>query len=389
MKFKTQLLHSGAGADAHTGALTTPIYQSSTFTYGTAAEGKARFAGEQPGFIYSRMGNPTVQALEQQLAKLEGADEALVVASGMAAVSSIFYALVSSGDEVAFIDPVYGGTAAFLINTLSRAGITVSRYLSDDDLLANINPGTKLVLFEPITNPNLKVTDYRKVKAAAAKTGAITVCDNTFLTPYLFKPLEHGIDLVMHSGTKYLSGHGDIIAGVVAGRAELMQQVRTIALKHIGAPIGPQEAYLLQRGLRTLALRMDAHLTGAAKVAEFLAQHPLVAKVIYPGLTTDAGYPVLAETVGAFGGMVSIELAGGFDRAARFLDSLQLFTQAVSLGDLESLACHPASTTHAAMDAPSRLAAGVTDDLIRLSIGVEDAEDLIADLQQALQAAVR
>lgn len=384
MKFKTQLLHTGAGADAQTGALTTPIYQSSTFTYGTAAEGKARFAGEQPGFIYSRMGNPTVQALEHQLAALEGADEALVVASGMAAVSSIFYALVSSGDEIAFIDPVYGGTAAFLINTLSRAGIKVSRYQSDDDLLANISPATKVVLFEPITNPNLKVSDYRKIKAAAAKTCATTVCDNTFLTPYLFRPLEHGIDLVMHSGTKYLSGHGDIIAGVVAGRKELMQQVRTIALKHIGAPIGPQEAYLLQRGLRTLALRMDAHLSGAAQVAAFLQQHPQVNKVIYPGLPGDPGYAVLAETVGAFGGMVSIELAGGFARAERFLDQLQLFTQAVSLGDLESLACHPASTTHAAMDAPSRQAAGVTDDLIRLSIGVEDPADLIADLEQAL-----
>lgn len=383
MKFKTQLLHS-SGVDQQTGALTTPIYQSSTFTYGSAAEGKARFAGQNSGYIYSRMANPTVHALEQQLAVLEGADEALVVASGMAAVSSIFYALASAGDEVAFIDPVYGGTAAFLVNTLSRAGIKVSRYQSDDELLANINPATKLVLFEPITNPNLKVTDYRKIRAAAAKTGAITICDNTFLTPYLFKPLEQGIDLVMHSGTKYLSGHGDIIAGVVAGRAELMQPVRTIALKHIGAAIGPQEAYLLQRGLRTLALRMDAHLAGAAKVAQFLAQHPAVTKVIYPGLPTDAGYSVLAETVGAFGGMVSIELAGGFARAERFLDKLALFTQAVSLGDLESLACHPASTTHAAMDAASRLAAGVTDDLIRLSIGVEDPDDLIADLAQAL-----
>lgn len=384
MKFKTQLLHSSSGADEHTGALTTPIYQSSTFTYGTAAEGKARFAGEQAGFIYSRMGNPTVHALEQQLAKLEGADEALVVASGMAAVSSIFYALVQQGDEVAFIDPVYGGTAAFLINTLSKAGITVSRYQSDDDLLATINPATKLILFEPITNPNLKVTDYRKVKAAAAKTGAITVCDNTFLTPYLFQPLRHGIDLVMHSGTKYLSGHGDIIAGVVAGSKSLMQQVRTIGLKHLGAAIGPQEAYLLQRGLRTLALRMDAHLTGAAAVAAFLAQHPQVDQVMYPGLKTDPGYPVLADTVGAFGGMISIELTGGFERAARFLDNLTLFTQAVSLGDLESLACHPASTTHAAMPAADRLLAGVTDNLIRLSIGVEDPVDLIADLNQAL-----
>lgn len=385
MKFKTQLLHSNGGADAQTGALTTPIYQSSTFTYGTAAEGKARFAGEQPGFIYSRMGNPTVQALEQQLARLEGADEALVVASGMAAVSSIFYALVSQGDEVAFIDPVYGGTAAFLVNTLTRAGIKVTRYQSDDELVANISLATKLVLFEPITNPNLRVSDYRKIKIAAAKVGAITVCDNTFLTPYLFKPLEHGIDIVMHSGTKYLSGHGDIIAGVVAGRRELMQPIRTIALKHIGAPIGPQEAYLLQRGMRTLALRMDAHLAGATEVATYLAQHPKVNKVMFPGLTSDVGHKILAETVGAFGGMISIELAGGFSRAAQFLDKLQLFTQAVSLGDLESLACHPASTTHAAMDQASRLAAGVSDDLVRFSIGVEDPADLIADLQQALE----
>ncbi|SUI68397.1 Methionine gamma-lyase [Shewanella putrefaciens] len=384
MQFKTKLLHTHYAADNSTGALTTPIYQSSTFAYGSAEDGRARFAGEQPGFIYSRMANPTVQALEYQLAQLEGADEALVVASGMAAISSIFYALASQGDEIAFIDPVYGGTAAFLIQTLTRAGITVRRYQDDDHLLAEITAETKIILFEPITNPTLKVSDYRKVKLAAEKVGAITICDNTFLTPYLFKPLEHGIDIVMHSATKYLSGHGDLIAGVVAGPKGLMQPIRTIALKHIGAAIGPQEAYLLQRGLRTLALRMDAHLAGAAKVAAFLATHPSVTKVYYPGLAEDQGHQVLSETINAFGGMVSIELEGGFNRAAQFLDHLNLFTQAVSLGDLESLACHPASTTHAAMDAASRLASGVNDNLIRLSIGVEDPQDLIADLEQAL-----
>ncbi|MFG7349668.1 trans-sulfuration enzyme family protein [Shewanella oncorhynchi] len=384
MQFKTKLLHTHYAADNSTGALTTPIYQSSTFAYGSAEDGRARFAGEQPGFIYSRMANPTVQALEYQLAQLEGADEALVVASGMAAISSIFYALASQGDEIAFIDPVYGGTAAFLIQTLTRAGITVRRYQDDDHLLAEITAETKMILFEPITNPTLKVSDYRKVKLAAEKVGAITICDNTFLTPYLFKPLEHGIDIVMHSATKYLSGHGDLIAGVVAGPKALMQPIRTIALKHIGAAIGPQEAYLLQRGLRTLVLRMDAHLAGAAKVAAFLATHPSVAKVYYPGLAEDQGHQVLSETINAFGGMVSIELEGGFNRAAQFLDHLNLFTQAVSLGDLESLACHPASTTHAAMDAASRLASGVNDNLIRLSIGVEDPKDLIADLEQAL-----
>lgn len=384
MQFKTKLLHTHYAADNSTGALTTPIYQSSTFAYGSAEDGRARFAGEQPGFIYSRMANPTVQALEYQLAQLEGADEALVVASGMAAISSIFYALASQGDEIAFIDPVYGGTAAFLIQTLTRAGITVCRYQNDDHLLAEITAETKMILFEPITNPTLKVSDYRKVKRAAEKVGAITICDNTFLTPYLFKPLEHGIDIVMHSATKYLSGHGDLIAGVVAGPRALIQPIRTIALKHIGAAIGPQEAYLLQRGLRTLALRMDAHLAGAAKVAAFLATHPSVAKVYYPGLAEDQGHQVLSETINAFGGMVSIELEGGFNRAAQFLDHLNLFTQAVSLGDLESLACHPASTTHAAMDIASRLASGVNDNLIRLSIGVEDPQDLIAALEQAL-----
>lgn len=384
MQFKTKLLHTHHTAENSTGALTTPIYQSSTFAYGSAEDGRARFAGEQPGFIYSRMANPTVQALEHQLAQLEGADDALVVASGMAAISSIFYALASQGDEIAFIDPVYGGTAAFLIQTLTRAGITVRRYQDDDHLLSEISPETKIILFEPITNPTLKVSDYRKVKLAAERVGAITICDNTFLTPYLFKPLEHGIDIVMHSATKYLSGHGDLIAGVVAGRKALMQPIRTIALKHIGAAIGPQEAYLLQRGLRTLALRMDAHLAGAAKVAAFLASHPSVAKVYYPGLSQDPGHQVLSETINAFGGMVSIELEGGFSRAAHFLDNLKLFTQAVSLGDLESLACHPESTTHAAMDAASRQASGVNDNLIRLSIGVEDPQDLIADLEQAL-----
>jgi methionine-gamma-lyase len=214
--------------------------------------------------------------------------------------------------------------------------------------------------------------------------GAITVCDNTFLTPYLLRPLELGIDLVMHSGTKYLGGHGDIIAGVVAGSHELMKSVRTVALKHIGSPIGPQEAYLLQRGVKTLPLRMDAHLHNAQKVADFLAAHPAVKKVIYPGLASHPGHDALGAFASGFGGMVSIELEGGFAHCATLLDNLQLFVQAVSLGDLESLACHPASTTHAAMDEASRLAAGVNDDLIRFSIGVEDADDLIADLAAAL-----
>lgn len=384
MKFRTLSIHAGQQPDPSTGALATPVYFTSTFSYGTAEEGQARFSGQNPGYIYSRFANPTTAALEQKLAALEGADEALVVASGMAAVSAIMYALTNAGDEVAFIDPVYGGTDAFLRNTLTRAGVTLSRYSSDKDFAERVKPNTKVVLFEPITNPTLKVIDTRIVVEAARKVGALVICDNTFLTPYLFRPLEIGADIVMHSGTKYLSGHGDIIAGIVAGRSELMQKIRTVALKHIGSPIGPQEAYLLQRGVKTLTLRMDAHIENARKVADFLASHPKVAKVYYPGHASHPGHQAIADTATGFGGMVAVDIEGGFANAAVFLNNLQLFAQAVSLGDVESLACHPASTTHAAMTAEDRQRAGVTENLVRLSIGVEDADDLIADLAQAL-----
>ncbi|CAI3804245.1 trans-sulfuration enzyme family protein [Rheinheimera sp. MM224] len=384
MKFRTLSIHAGQQPDPSTGALATPVYFTSTFSYGTAEEGQARFSGQNPGYIYSRFANPTTAALEQKLAALEGADEALVVASGMAAVSAIMYALTNAGDEVAFIDPVYGGTDAFLRNTLTRAGVTLSRYSSDKDFAERVKPNTKVVLFEPITNPTLKVIDTRIVVEAARKVGALVICDNTFLTPYLFRPLEIGADIVMHSGTKYLSGHGDIIAGIVAGRSELMQKIRTVALKHIGSPIGPQEAYLLQRGVKTLTLRMDAHIENARKVADYLAAHPKVAKVYYPGHASHPGHQAIADTATGFGGMVAVDIEGGFTKAAVFLNNLQLFAQAVSLGDVESLACHPASTTHAAMTAEDRQRAGVTENLVRLSIGVEDADDLIADLAQAL-----
>jgi methionine-gamma-lyase len=384
MKFRTLSIHAGQQPDPSTGALATPVYFTSTFSYGTAEEGQARFSGQNPGYIYSRFANPTTAALEQKLAALEGADEALVVASGMAAVSAIMYALTNAGDEVAFIDPVYGGTDAFLRNTLTRAGVTLSRYSSDKDFAERVKANTKVVLFEPITNPTLKVIDTRIVVEAARKVGALVICDNTFLTPYLFRPLEIGADIVMHSGTKYLSGHGDIIAGIVAGRSELMQKIRTVALKHIGSPIGPQEAYLLQRGVKTLTLRMDAHIENARKVADFLATQPKVAKVYYPGHASHPGHQAIADTATGFGGMVAVDIEGGFAKAAVFLNHLQLFAQAVSLGDVESLACHPASTTHAAMTAEDRQRASVTDNLVRLSIGVEDADDLIADLAQAL-----
>ena len=386
MKPATLAVHAGQQLDPSTGALNTPVYLTSTYGYGTAAEGQARFAGQNPGYIYSRFANPTSNALELKLAALEGADEAIVVASGMAAISSIVYALTQQGDEVAFIDPVYGGTDAFLRNTLVRAGIQVRSYQDADDFAEHHQPNTRLVLWEPVTNPTLKVVDSQKIIATARQIGAITVCDNTFLTPALSQPLALGADLVMHSGTKYLSGHGDLIAGVIAGNRPLIQRVRTVALKHIGVPMGPHEAFLLQRGVKTLPLRMQAHCDNARKVAEFLETQPQVARVFYPGLSSHPGHALIQQTSRHFGGMVALELHGGFAECARFLDNLTLFTQAVSLGDVESLACHPASTTHAAMTIADRSRAGVSEQLVRLSVGIEDIADLLADLSQALAA---
>ncbi|ADV65834.1 trans-sulfuration enzyme family protein [Deinococcus maricopensis] len=385
MKPRTLSVHAGQHPDPQTGALTTPVYQSSTFSYFTAEQGRQRFAGETPGFFYSRMGNPTTHTLEAKLAALEGAEDALAVASGMAALSSVAYGLLSHGDEVAFIDPLYGGSDAFLQNTLPRAGMHVTRYRDEHDLAQNIKPNTRLIIFEPLTNPTLTVIDTDAVVAVARRVGALTLADNTFLTPYLFRPLERGVDLVMHSATKYLSGHGDLIAGVVAGRRELLTPIRTIGLKHLGAPLGPQEAYLLLRGIKTLPLRMDAHSEAALAVAEYLSAHPKVTRTYYPGLSSHPGHATLAAQVAQFSGVMAIDIGGDAGAAARFLDHLQLFVQAVSLGDVESLACHPATTTHAAMKAEHRAGAGVTDGLVRLSIGIEDADDLIADLAQALE----
>lgn len=384
MKFETKSIHSGQRIDPQTGALTTPLYQSSTFSYFTAVEGQQRFAGKNPGYIYSRFANPTTAELEIKIADLEGAEESVVLASGMAAISATIYALTSEGDEIAYIGPLYGGTESLLKNTISRAGISIVEYEDEVDLLNNIKANTKLIIFETLTNPTLKFINPQKIVEAAKRVGAITVCDNTFLSPYYLRPIEFGVDVVIHSATKYLGGHGDIIAGVVSSNSLLTSKIRTIALKHLGAAIGPQEAYLLQRGIKTLPLRMAKHNENAIEIAHFLSLHKAVKKVIYPGLPTHKAHQEISSVSEGFGGMISIEIDGGFEQCAKFLDNLQLFTQAVSLGDLESLICHPASTTHAAISVDSREKVGVTDDLIRISIGIENAEDLIDDLKLAL-----
>ncbi|GEM48605.1 trans-sulfuration enzyme family protein [Deinococcus cellulosilyticus] len=383
--FNTKAVHAGGGADPQTGAHATPIYQTSTFTYFDAEQGRALFAGEKEGYIYTRISNPTTRALEVKLAALEGAEDAVAFSSGMAAISALMVTVLKSGDEMAFLDPIYGGTDGFFQEILTKFGVTIHRCHDLDALQNVLSDRVKMVFFEPVTNPTLKVWDVEKVVNLARAVGALVVVDNTFPTPYLFRPLEHGADVVVHSATKYLSGHGDLIAGVVAGKADLMHMVRFEGLRHLGGALGPFEAFLLMRGIKTLPIRMDAHARNAQKVAEYLQGHPAVRAVHYAGLRSHPSHEQARRYLKSAGGVLAIELDGGFAACARFLDSLKLFTQAVSLGDVESLACHPASTTHSPMPEEAKKAVGVTDGLVRLSIGIEDADDLIADLEQALR----
>ena len=380
--WRTRAVHAGRHPDPTTGAIATPISQTTAFGYGTLERGAAIFAGEAPGYRYSRFANPTVAALEAKMADLEGAAAAVAFASGTAASSSVLLGLLSPGDELVFLGPLYGGTEGLLRNLGERWGITVVD-ATTRGLQACLTPATRMVWVETLTNPTLRLHDLAQVAAVARAHGAITVADNTFCTPCLVRPLELGIDLVLHSMTKYLGGHGDATGGLVAGSEALVGAVRKTGLGHVGGNLSPQEAFLFLRGIKTLPLRMAAHCEGAAAVAHYLSTHPAVH---YPGLL---GHPQHAlaqrQLQGGFGGMVSFELARSERAAAaQVLNRLALFTQAVSLGDVDSLACHPASTTHSFVSPEARAANGVTEGLIRLSVGIEHPDDLIADLDRAL-----
>lgn len=383
-RFRTRAVHSGQQPDPQTGAHVTPIYQTSTFAYGSFERGRRLFSGEETGYLYSRLGNPTTRALEEKLADLEEAEEAIAFASGMAAISAVTLSLLEPGDEIAFIGPLYGGTEGLFFDILTRLGVLISESTSLAELRDKLSPATRMIFVETPTNPTLRIVDLAAVSALAKERGILSVADNTFATPYLTQPLTYGFDLVIHSATKYLGGHGDAIGGLVAGRAALLEQIRSEGLRHLGGSLGPAESYLFLRGLKTLALRMEAHCDGAEQVAQALADHPLVNRVFYPGLASHPEHALATRQMRRYGGMVALELRGGAAQARQFLDSLTLFTQAVSLGDVESLATHPASTTHQLLPEALRLKQGVTDGLIRLSIGIEDPQDLVEDLLQAL-----
>jgi len=382
---RTRAVHAGQRPDPGTGAIATPISQTTAFDYGTLERGAAIFSGEAPGFRYSRFANPTVAALEAKMADLEGAPAAVAFASGTAATSSVVLGLLNPGDELVFLGPLYGGTEGLFRQLGERFGIRVVDG-TQSGLPASLTAATRMVWVETLTNPQLRLHDLSEVAEIARARGVLTVADNTFCTPCLTRPLAHGIDLVLHSMTKYLGWHGDATGGLVAGSAVLIASVRKTGLGHVGGNLSPQEAFLFLRGIKTLPLRMAAHCEGAALVAQFLAEHPAVRVVHYPGLASHPQHALAQRLLqGGFGGIVTFELVRNErTAAAAVLDQLRLFTQAVSLGDVDSLACHPASTTHSFVSAEVRAQNGIVEGLIRLSVGIEHPDDLIADLKHAL-----
>jgi methionine-gamma-lyase len=391
--FATRAIHHGYDPLDHQGALVPPIHVSATFAFPTTDYGMRIFTGEQSGYTYTRIANPTLALLEARLASLENGAAAVVFGSGMGAISATLWTLLSAGDEVLVDTTLYGCTFALLHHGMSRFGVTVRHVdMSDPARVESaISPRTRLVYFESPANPNMRLTDIAAVARVAQTHGIPVAVDNTYCTPYLQRPLELGADIVLHSATKYLGGHGDLTAGAAVFRdAELAQRVRMQGLKDLtGAVLSPQDAFLVLRGLKTLPLRMQRHCDNAQAIADCLATHPAVQAVHYPGLGTFPQHGLARRQMARAGGMVAFELHGGLDAGKRFMDALQLVTRAVSLGDAETLAQHPASMTHSTYTPEERRAHLISDGLVRLSAGLEDTDDLLADIGQALDYATR
>jgi methionine-gamma-lyase len=386
----TACIHAGLAADPCFGAVSPPIFQTSTFAFHSPEEGAARFAGEEAGYIYTRMGNPTVALLESAIARLEEGTSGLATSSGMAAVSTAFFALLSAGDHVVCSASVYGPSRVVLERDFSRFGIAASMVDTSaaEMLRAAITPRTRMVYIETPANPTLAITDIAQAARIAHDAGALLVVDNTFLSPILQKPFRFGADVVLHSVTKFLNGHSDVVGGILLFRDdELMKRVRG-ALHHLGGTMDPHQAWLVLRGVRTLAMRVRTAQENAKALAALLASHPAVADVRYPGLPGHPQAELIRRQMAGPGSLISFELTGGLEAGRRVLKAVRLPALAVSLGGVESLIQHPASMTHASMRPEDRLAAGITDGLVRLSVGCEDRDDLVADLRQALDALV-
>ena len=384
----TTAIHAGTLKNLY-GTLAMPIYQTSTFIFDSAEQGGRRFALEEAGYIYTRLGNPTTTVLENKIAALEEGEAGIATSSGMGAISSTLWTVLKTGDHVVTDKTLYGCTFALMNHGLTKFGIEVTFVDTSnlDEVKNAMKENTRVVYLETPANPNLKIVDLEGVcKIAHTNPNTLVIVDNTFATPYMQKPLKLGVDIVVHSATKYLNGHGDVIAGLIVTNKELADQIRFVGLKDMtGAVLGPQEAYYIIRGLKTFEIRMERHCKNARAIADFLNKHPKVEKVYYPGLETHPGYEIAKKQMKDFGAMISFELKGGFEAGKTLLNNLSLCSLAVSLGDTETLIQHPASMTHSPYTKEEREVAGITDGLVRLSVGLENVEDIIADLEQGLE----
>ncbi len=378
MRFATRAIHAGVEPDPATGAIMTPVYLTSTYAQSAP--------GQHKGYEYSRSDHPTRAALEHNLAALEGVEYGLAFASGLAAESAVLH-LLQTGDHVVATRDLYGGTYRLFERVWAKYGVEFS-YADGEDIDAlrrAFRPNTKLLWIETPSNPLLSIVDLRAACELAHAHGALAVVDNTFATPYLQQPFEFGADIVVHSTTKYLGGHSDVVGGALCVRERALYEQLKFYQNAVGAVPGPLDCFLVLRGIKTLALRMRQHCENARRIAEYLAQHPEVKQVRYPGLPTHPGHALARQQMRDFGGIVTMELHGGAARAMRFLSSTRFFTLAESLGGVESLMCHPATMTHASIPPEERARIGITDALIRLSVGVEDGDDLLEDLAQAIE----
>jgi methionine-gamma-lyase len=385
-QFATLAVHAGEAPCPATGAVDTPIYQSTTFAAADSDEMAALYSGERPGYMYTRYGNPTVRAFEEKIAALEAGEAALAFASGMAAVSSAILGYVQAGDHVVAARSLYGAAYNFLNRKLPAMGASTTFVPSTraEDFEKALQPNTRLIYFESPSNPTLEISDIAALARTARAHGIPSVIDNTFASPALQQPLKLGITVVVHSATKYLCGHGDAMGGAVIGPQDYIGHLSRDVLRDFGGIMSPFNAWLILRGIRTLHLRVPAQCSNAQKIVEFLAQHPRVERVNYPGLPSHPGHDLAKRQMKAFGAMISFEVKGGYEGGKQVMDRVEIFARAASLGDTRSLIVHSASTSHRAVPRDERLAIGIADGLVRLSVGVEAVEDLIHDLDQAL-----
>lgn len=383
--FSSKLIHAGGIVDEK-GSAVTPIYQTSTFRFANADQGARRFAGEEAGYIYTRLGNPTVEDLENTLAELENGCGGLATASGMAAVNTVYLTLLGQGDHVLSHNSLYGPSRVIMEKVYPRFGVE-SSFIDCTDLEQverGLRPNTKLLYLETPANPTMGITDLEAACGLARERGVLSCVDNTFCSPYLQRPLDLGADIVLHSMTKFINGHADIVGGVVVAKDKAVYDRLSFMMTNMGFNIDPHQAFLARRGLKTLSIRIERAQESAQKVAEYLESHPKVEWVLYPGLPSHPQYELGRRQMDGPGAMISFEVKGGVAAGKTVMDSVRLAVLAVSLGGVETLIQHPASMTHSKIPQEERVKAGITDGLVRLSIGIEDVEDILGDLEQAL-----